>query len=44
MLKNTAMKVCGIAVACNIAPSNVCRIKNKIELSELVTPIDCLNC
>jgi len=30
MLKNTAMKVCGIAVACKIAPSDVCRIKNKI--------------
>jgi hypothetical protein len=44
MLKNTKMKVCGIAVACNITPSNVCRMKNKIELSELVTPIDCLNC
>jgi len=30
MLKNTAMKVCGIAFACNIAPSNISRMKNKI--------------
>jgi len=44
MLKNTAVKVCGIAVVCNIALSNVCRMKNKIELSELVTRIDCLSC
>jgi len=30
MLKNTAMKVCGIAGACNIAPSDVRRMKSKI--------------